>query len=232
MSGRFCRLIPVEFAAWILGDKSCFGLNWCWCAKEDLIQIMDSLAQEPAGELAQDAAEAAAETAVDAPVQAATVYTSESPAIRKLANAILAKAVKLDADALFLEPGPDALMLGYRSADGSQQLEPPLPLSVAAPLTQRFKQLLGLNPELLPAIQTRELKARMRRRGFVFSFSFVPVCQGEVIGIQVREVGKRCFGQFAAQEAGTSTDNRPGSWGSIKQALTRFSRTDRLDRKG
>lgn len=203
---------------------------------------MDSLAQEPAEELAGDAASAetgdlAAETAAaesDSADQAARplpLYTAASPAIRKLANAILAKAIKLEADSIFVEPGREAVTVGYRGEDGSLQLEPPLPSLVATPLLHKFKLLAGLDPEHRPTVQTRELRTRQRRRAFIFTFSFVPVQQGEVLGILVREIGKRGFGQTAAA---AEEDARlgAGNWNNLKQALTRFSRSERPGRRG
>lgn len=206
---------------------------------------MDSLAQEPAGELSEntaspaeavsaaEAADAGPGSAEETASRTGAIYTAASPEIRKLANAILAKAIKLEADSIFLEPGPEALIVGYRSEDGSLQLEPPLPAQVATPLLHKFKLLAGLNPEHRPTVQTRELKTRMRRRAFVFCLSFVPVQQGEVLGILVREIGKRGFGQPAVSEnARNSGPGSAGNWGGIKQAFTRFSRSERPGRRG
>lgn len=145
-------------------------------------------------------------------------WSADAPEIVRLANAILLRAIRQEADSVLIEPAAEGLLVGFRAEDGQLRLEPPLPAELAPALLGQFKLRLGLNPELRPRIQTRELIVRQRRRAFVFSFSFMPLRQGEALGIVVRETGRRSFGQPPAAEA------RAANWRPFKQAFTRFRR--------
>ncbi|PKL80116.1 MAG: hypothetical protein CVV27_00875 [Candidatus Melainabacteria bacterium HGW-Melainabacteria-1] len=102
----------------------------------------------------------------------------------RLAKAILSKAVRLQASYCFIEPGPYALCVGYATPRG-QLLEPPLPWRSAPALMSRIKQMAGLS-ENLAGIQSGRFRCRIGGQSYGFSATFLPVQQGEVLGIEIK----------------------------------------------
>lgn len=151
----------------------------------------------------------------------AGAYTADSPMIQRLANNILAKAARQQSSYIFLEPGAYALQLGFRT-EGLIQSEPPLPWRVAAPLLARFKILAGLNPESQTRIQSANLACRIGGTRYLFALTFLPLQQGEALGIEVREQpGIRPRRQMGDKQT------KQANWTALKQAWKLFSPSDR-----
>lgn len=141
----------------------------------------------------------------DASPDSAALSPDSAP-IQKLARAILVRAIRLDAGYLFVQPGAYDAVVGYRTLTG-MQLEPELPWRVAEPLLLRYRQLAGLDSE--PGTRVRSGSWRLRARGKLYrvSATFVPCLQGEVLGLELREIYSRDTGA-----------NRPAGFTAIKQA--------------
>lgn len=110
-------------------------------------------------------------------------YSTEQ--IAQLTQAILGRAVALEADYVFLEPGPDALRLGFETPIGTQ-LEPALPADLTEAVVACFKAYAGLptqSEDTGRRLQTGRFRRRIAGQIYRCEVTFLPLNQTEVMGI-------------------------------------------------
>lgn len=113
-------------------------------------------------------------------------YSAEQ--IARLAQAILGRAVALEADYLFLEPGPEALRLGFETSSGTQ-FEPDLPADLAEAVLTCFKAYAGLpspSAEAARRLQAGRFSRRIAGQIYRCEVTFLPLNQTEVMGLTLR----------------------------------------------
>ncbi len=116
---------------------------------------------------------------------ASAQYSTEQ--LARLAQAILGRAVALGADYVFLEPGPDALMLGFETPAGTQ-LEPALPADLAEAVVACFKAYAGLSTQPEDTgrrLQTGRFSRRIAGQIYRCEVTFLPLNQTEAMGLSL-----------------------------------------------
>lgn len=109
---------------------------------------------------------------------------ADSAPIVRLANAILANALKKKASDIHIEPQEHELRLRYR-IDGVLHTEPPLPKRIANALASRFKIISNLNIAEKRLPQDGRLRRRIGGRNIDFRVSTLPCKHGEKIVMRI-----------------------------------------------
>ncbi|MGE3727344.1 MAG: ATPase, T2SS/T4P/T4SS family [Candidatus Sericytochromatia bacterium] len=109
---------------------------------------------------------------------------SEAAPIIRLANAILANALKKKASDIHIEPQEHELRLRYR-IDGVLHTEPHLPKRIANALASRFKIITNLNIAEKRLPQDGRLRRRIGGRNIDFRVSTLPSKHGEKIVMRI-----------------------------------------------
>lgn len=109
---------------------------------------------------------------------------ADAAPIVRLANAILANALKKKASDIHIEPQEHELRLRYR-IDGVLHTEPPLPKRIANALASRFKIITNLNIAEKRLPQDGRLRRRIGGRNIDFRVSTLPSKHGEKIVMRI-----------------------------------------------
>lgn len=109
---------------------------------------------------------------------------ADAAPIVRLANAILANAIKKGVSDIHIEPQETALRLRYR-IDGVLHVEPPLPKRIASALASRFKIMTDLNIAEKRLPQDGRLRRRIGGRNIDFRVSTLPSKFGEKIVMRI-----------------------------------------------
>lgn len=109
---------------------------------------------------------------------------ADAAPIVRLANAILANALKKKASDIHIEPQEHAVRLRYR-IDGVLHVEPPLPKRIANALASRFKIITNLNIAEKRLPQDGRLRRRIGGRNIDFRVSTLPSKHGEKIVMRI-----------------------------------------------
>ncbi|MGV3525176.1 MAG: GspE/PulE family protein [Candidatus Sericytochromatia bacterium] len=109
---------------------------------------------------------------------------ADAAPIVRLANAILANALKRKASDIHIEPQEHQLRVRYR-IDGVLHVEPPLPRRIASALTSRFKIITNLNIAEKRLPQDGRLRRRIGGRNIDFRVSTLPSKHGEKIVMRI-----------------------------------------------
>jgi type IV pilus assembly protein PilB len=109
---------------------------------------------------------------------------ADAAPIIRLANAILANAIKKKASDIHIEPQEFNLVLRYR-IDGVLNVEPPLPKKIATALASRFKIITNLNIAEKRLPQDGRLRRRIGGRNIDFRVSTLPSKHGEKIVMRI-----------------------------------------------
>lgn len=109
---------------------------------------------------------------------------ADAAPIVRLANAILANALKRKASDIHIEPQEHAVRVRYR-IDGVLHVEPPLPKRIANPLASRFKIITNLNIAEKRLPQDGRLRRRIGGRNIDFRVSTLPSKHGEKIVMRI-----------------------------------------------
>jgi type IV pilus assembly protein PilB len=121
---------------------------------------------------------------VDDDLDEADEADSEAAPIIRLANAILANALKKKASDIHIEPQEHELRLRYR-IDGVLHTEPHLPKRIANALASRFKIITNLNIAEKRLPQDGRLRRRIGGRNIDFRVSTLPSKHGEKIVMRI-----------------------------------------------
>ncbi|HEY9841349.1 MAG TPA: GspE/PulE family protein [Candidatus Obscuribacterales bacterium] len=109
---------------------------------------------------------------------------ADAAPIVRLANAILANALKKKASDIHIEPQENELRVRYR-IDGVLHVEPPLPKRIANALASRFKIITNLNIAEKRLPQDGRLRRRIGGRHIDFRVSTLPSKHGEKIVMRI-----------------------------------------------
>lgn len=109
---------------------------------------------------------------------------ADAAPIVRLANAILANALKKKASDIHIEPQEHGVRVRYR-VDGVLHVEPPLPKRIANPLASRFKIITNLNIAEKRLPQDGRLRRRIGGRNIDFRVSTLPSKHGEKIVMRI-----------------------------------------------
>lgn len=109
---------------------------------------------------------------------------ADAAPIIRLANAILANALKRKASDIHIEPQEHQVRVRYR-IDGVLHVEPPLPKKISNALASRFKIITNLNIAEKRLPQDGRLRRRIGGRNIDFRVSTLPSKHGEKIVMRI-----------------------------------------------
>lgn len=118
---------------------------------------------------------------------------ADAAPIIRLANAILANAMKKKASDIHIEPQEHAVRVRYR-VDGVLHVEPPLPKRIASALASRFKIITNLNIAEKRLPQDGRLRRRIGGRNIDFRVSTLPSKHGEKIVMRILDNSNTSLG--------------------------------------
>jgi type IV pilus assembly protein PilB len=108
------------------------------------------------------------------------------PAIMRLANHILRKAISDSVSDVHIEPGAQDVKVRCRK-DGALYIDRILPKRMAVPLACRFKIMANLDSSDQLAIQEGSILVRLSGRNVDFGISVVPAKHGENIVLRIND---------------------------------------------